>query len=124
MRSMETQETGWFQDDCRPDQSAGANENSTQACSRAICALGKGRWTRQRIATADLTADASLVAILTQGDARADIFALTIAKGGCGKTTVALNLAVCFAGAGNGTLAIDLNQQGNLSAGLGSISTF
>jgi chromosome partitioning protein len=41
------------------------------------------------------------------------------AKGGCGKTTVALNLAICFARAGYRTLAIDLDQQGNLSAGLG-----
>ncbi len=48
---------------------------------------------------------------------------LTTAKGGCGKTTVALNLAVCFAKAGYRTLAIDLGQQGNLSAGLASIST-
>jgi chromosome partitioning protein len=47
------------------------------------------------------------------------IFTLTNAKGGCGKTTVALNLAICFARAGYRTLAIDLDQQGNLSAGLG-----
>ena len=47
------------------------------------------------------------------------IFTLTNAKGGCGKTTTALNLAVCFAKAGYRTLAVDLDQQGNLSAGLG-----
>jgi chromosome partitioning protein len=49
----------------------------------------------------------------------AHIYALTNAKGGCGKTTVALNLAVCFAKAGYRTLAIDLDQQGNLSSGFG-----
>ncbi len=49
----------------------------------------------------------------------AHIFTATNAKGGCGKTTVVLNLAVCFARSGYRTLAIDLDQQGNLSAGLG-----
>lgn len=49
----------------------------------------------------------------------AHTFTLTNAKGGCGKTTVALNLAICFSRAGYRTLAINLDQQGNLSAGLG-----
>src|SRR5213593_500176 len=49
----------------------------------------------------------------------AHTFTLTNAKGGCGKTTVALNLAICFAKEGFRTLAIDLDQQGNPSAGLG-----
>lgn len=34
----------------------------------------------------------------------AHIFTFTNAKGGCGKTAVALNLAVCFAKAGYRTL--------------------
>jgi chromosome partitioning protein len=49
----------------------------------------------------------------------AQTFTFTNAKGGCGKTTVALNLAICFAKSGYRTLAVDLDQQGNLSAGLG-----
>jgi len=49
----------------------------------------------------------------------AHIFTLTNATGGCGKTTVALNLAVSFARAGYRTLAIDLDQQGNLTALMG-----
>jgi chromosome partitioning protein len=47
------------------------------------------------------------------------ISSLSQTQRGLWKTTVALNLAVCFARAGNRTLAIDLDQQGNLSAGLG-----
>src|SRR4030095_8479469 len=48
------------------------------------------------------------------------VFTLANAKGGCGKSTVALNLAICCARAGYKTLAIDLDQQGNLSAALGT----
>ena len=47
------------------------------------------------------------------------VYTLANAKGGCGKSTVALNLAVCFARVGHRTLAVDLDQQGNLSAALG-----
>jgi MinD-like ATPase involved in chromosome partitioning or flagellar assembly len=49
----------------------------------------------------------------------AHVYTLANAKGGCGKSTVALNLAICFARNGHRTLAIDLEQQGNLSAALG-----
>jgi chromosome partitioning protein len=46
---------------------------------------------------------------------------LTVAnhKGGCAKTTIALNVAVTFAATGAKVLAIDLDPQGNLSASLG-----
>jgi len=47
------------------------------------------------------------------------VYTLANAKGGCGKSNVALNLAICFARAGYRTLAVDLDQQGNLSAALG-----
>lgn len=47
------------------------------------------------------------------------VYTLANAKGGCGKSTVALNLSICFAKEGYKTLAIDLDQQGNLSAALG-----
>src|SRR5207247_10351057 len=60
------------------------------------------------------------VTYLNEPRAMTYTFTLANAKGGCGKTTVALNLAVCFARAGYRTLAIDLDHQGNLSAGLGA----
>lgn len=50
----------------------------------------------------------------------AHVFTLANAKGGCGKSTVALNLSVCLAKSGHRTLAVDLDQQGNLSAALGT----
>jgi chromosome partitioning protein len=47
---------------------------------------------------------------------------ITIAnhKGGCAKTTTALNLAVALAAKGARVLAVDLDLQGNLSASLGA----
>ncbi len=41
-------------------------------------------------------------------------------KGGCAKTTTALNLAVALAAKGSRVLAIDLDLQGNISAALGA----
>ncbi|MBC7930258.1 MAG: AAA family ATPase, partial [Rubrivivax sp.] len=40
-------------------------------------------------------------------------------KGGCAKTTTALNVAVTLANTGARVLAVDLDFQGNLSASLG-----
>jgi chromosome partitioning protein len=41
-------------------------------------------------------------------------------KGGCGKTTTAFNLAVVLAAEGASVLAVDLDQQGNLSVAFGA----
>lgn len=41
-------------------------------------------------------------------------------KGGCAKTTTALNLAVTLSNTGSNVLAVDLDPQGNLSAALGT----
>lgn len=40
-------------------------------------------------------------------------------KGGCGKSTVAFNIAVTLANSGSNVLAVDLDFQGNLSCALG-----
>jgi chromosome partitioning protein len=47
------------------------------------------------------------------------IIAIANHKGGCAKTTTALNVAVTLANTGSHVLAVDLDPQGNLSASLG-----
>lgn len=79
---------------------AGARNHGWNLCpTRGRATLACGRFTDER------APDVRTIAILNQ-------------KGGCGKTTVSINLAATFAAKGQKTLLVDMDPQGHCALGL------